>query len=215
MPTAHAGRSGRRLRNGGTAGILALSSFTEGYVGATLPSRDCECAARHGPGARAWGWPATRPSSSAPRRAPGQPLALLLPACHRWTSRPRGALRPPAPGRVVPPSALRTQKRRRRPASEVGPHRLLKILEHAPPPLAAGGDHRPDPLAKALPRLTARPLRHQPVDHHEADRPLGRVVGRLEARRGDEREVILPVLLEPLGQAPAVLGPCVLKPRPQ
>ena len=79
-------------------------------------------------------------------------------------------------------------------------HRRLQIREHRSSLLTARRDHRPDPLAPAVAALAPRPLRDQPVDHHEPDRLLRQVVRRLHPRRRDEPEVALPVRLQPLRQ---------------
>src|SRR4029077_3442085 len=71
--------------------------------------------------------------------------------------------------------------------------------------LGATGDHRPDPLAPPPTRLTARPLRHLPVQYHEPNRLLRQVVRRLHVRGRHELEVRLPVLREALRQILAVL----------
>src|ERR1041384_3017826 len=81
------------------------------------------------------------------------------------------------------------QQRWRRLALEVPLHRFTQVVEHAASLLGTRRHYRPDPLAPALPRRAARPLRYQAVDHHEADRLLRQVVRRLHSRRGHEREV--------------------------
>src|SRR5262249_18040660 len=83
---------------------------------------------------------------------------------------------------------FRRQQRRRLAAREASPHRRLQIPQHALALLRARRDHAPDPLAPAVARRAARPLRDVPVDHHEADRLLRQVVRRLHPRRRYERE---------------------------
>jgi len=65
--------------------------------------------------------------------------------------------------------------------------------------LAAGRDQGPDALAPLLAAPAAGGLGDAPVDHHEADRLLGEVVGRLDAGRGDKAEIRLTVVAKTLG----------------
>jgi len=81
---------------------------------------------------------------------------------------------------------------------EVGLDRRRQILEHTPPLLGTGRDHRPDPLAPTVARRAARPLRYEPIYHHEADRLLRQVVRRPQPRRCYEPEIALPILLQPM-----------------
>ena len=67
-------------------------------------------------------------------------------------------------------------------------NRVQKKLKDRTVLLGAGGNDRPNPLAPAAAGLAPRPLGNAPVDHHEANRLFGQVVGRLDARRGDEPE---------------------------
>ncbi len=97
------------------------------------------------------------------------------------------------------------QQRRRLGPLEPRPDRRLQVREHRSTLLPTRRDHRPDPLAPAIPRLAPRPLRDQPVDHHEPDRLLRQVVRRLHSRSRDEPEITRPVRLEPLRQVAAVL----------
>ena len=62
----------------------------------------------------------------------------------------------------------------------------------------AGCHRRPDALAPPLAARTASALSDAPIDHHEADGLLGQVIGGLYARRRDEPEVGLGVILEAL-----------------
>jgi len=72
--------------------------------------------------------------------------------------------------------------------------------------LRARGDGHPDVLASSAAGFTVRALGDAAVDHHEADRLLGQVVGRLDAGGGDELEVGFAVFLEPHGQVLGVLA---------
>src|SRR6267142_1643924 len=83
--------------------------------------------------------------------------------------------------------------------------RCLQIIEHRTPLLPARRDHRPDPLTPPVPRLAPRPLRHQPIEHHEPDRLLRKVVRRLHSRLREEPEITLPMHLEPFRQVATVL----------
>src|SRR5258705_12167785 len=83
--------------------------------------------------------------------------------------------------------------------------RCLQILEHRTPLLPARRDHRPDPLTPLFPRLAPRPLRHQPIEHHEPDRLLRKIVRRLHSRLREEPEITLSMLLEPFRQVATVL----------
>src|SRR5262249_35820261 len=62
-------------------------------------------------------------------------------------------------------SRLSWQQRWPRLAGEVRLHCCLQILPHTAPLLTTRRYHAPDPLAPALPLLTARSLRDVPVDH--------------------------------------------------
>src|ERR1700730_200165 len=84
--------------------------------------------------------------------------------------------------------------------------RCLQIIEHRTPLLPARRDHRPDPLTPPIPRFAPRPLRHQPVEHHEPDRLFRQVVRRLHSRLREEPEITLPMLLEPNPQVEPVLS---------
>src|SRR5664280_2389065 len=79
-------------------------------------------------------------------------------------------------------------------------NRVQNKLESRTTLLGAGGDDRPNPLAPAAAGLAPRSLRNPPVDYHEADRLFRQVVGRLDARRGDEAEVRLSMLMKAFGQ---------------
>src|SRR3954447_15896162 len=81
---------------------------------------------------------------------------------------------------------------------EPRPDRRFQVLKHRSPLLRARRDHGPDPFAPAVALLTPCPLCDEPVNHHEPDRLLRQVVGRLHSRDRDEPEIALPVLLEPL-----------------
>ena len=70
--------------------------------------------------------------------------------------------------------------------------------------LRTSRDHCPDPFAPAVSLFTPCPLRDQTVDHHEPDRLLRQVVGRLHSRGRDEPEITLPMLLEPPRQVATV-----------
>src|SRR3954447_5885429 len=83
--------------------------------------------------------------------------------------------------------------------------RCRQIIKHRTPLLAAGRDHRPDPLTPPGPRRAPRPLRHQPVEHHEPDRLLRQVVRRLHPRLREEPEITRPMFLEPFRQIATVL----------
>ena len=82
----------------------------------------------------------------------------------------------------------------------MGLDRSIEKVEDRAALLHAGGNHRPDPLAPALAGFATRALGDAPVDHHEADRLFGQVVGRLDAGCGDESEVGLAVSAKPVGQ---------------
>jgi hypothetical protein len=116
--------------------------------------------------------------------APANPVLVRLPGRDRpYVHGPRWL------ARLL--SRLRRQQAGRWLAVEVRMHRLLQVAPRRPPLLGARRQHAPDPLAPALPRRAARPLRDVPVDHHEANRLLGQVVGRFDLRRRDEAEVAL------------------------
>ena len=88
-------------------------------------------------------------------------------------------------------------------AGEVGEDRLVQEVEGGLVPLGAGGGGRPDAFAPALAGVAAGALGDFSVDDHEADRPLGEVVRRLNPRfprGGDELEVGVAVLAETAGQ---------------
>src|SRR3954454_11956885 len=70
------------------------------------------------------------------------------------------------------------QQRRHRPAVEVRPDHRIQVGEHVTALLRTRRHHLPDPLTPPTPPLTPRPLRDQPVDHHEPDRLLRQVVRR-------------------------------------
>src|SRR5215831_17863909 len=91
-------------------------------------------------------------------------------------------------------------QRGHRRVTEPSDNRRFQVIKDRATLLETTGDHRPDPLAPAPPRLTARALRHVPVQDHEPDRLLRQVVRRLHARRRHELEVRLPVLREALRQ---------------
>src|SRR6516225_12054557 len=84
-------------------------------------------------------------------------------------------------------------------AVEQGLHRTLQIVQDRPTLLRASGQHGPDPLAPTLPSGAARALCDVPVNHHEADRLLGQVVGRFHAGCGHEPEIAIAILLQPPG----------------
>src|SRR5208282_2031306 len=81
----------------------------------------------------------------------------------------------------------------------------LQVLKHRSPLLCASRDHCPDPFAPAVSLFTPCTLRDQTIDHHEPDRLLCQVVGRLHSRGRDESEITLPMLLEPLRQVATVV----------
>src|SRR5215210_2436676 len=62
-----------------------------------------------------------------------------------------------------------------------------------------GTDHSPHPLTITLPILSARALGHSAVLHHKADSLLSRIVGRIDSRSGDEREVLVTIPPETIG----------------
>src|SRR3954462_11188981 len=160
---------------------------TRGHAAGGCPPVGCEPAPAPAPSRRAAAcWVLSRSLSLPPRRA-------------AQTSRPSGALRPPAWLASPPvPSTHSRRPGRRRAALEVRLHRLLEVLERRPPLRRARRQGRPHPLAEPPARLPARPLGHHPVDHHEPDRLLRQVVRRTQPRRGEEREVVLAVLRQPL-----------------
>ena len=85
-------------------------------------------------------------------------------------------------------------------SAEVGLKRLAKVLIQRPTPLAARRTRRPYPLAPLPTPLPPRALRDPSVDHHEPQRLLRQVVGRLYPRRRDEAKVALTVLAKSLCQ---------------
>src|SRR4051812_19392352 len=88
-------------------------------------------------------------------------------------------------------SALAREQRRGFGPMEPRLDRCRQIIKHRTPLLAAGRDHRPDPLAPPVPHLAPRPLRHQPIEHHESDRLFRNIVRRLHSRLGEEPEITL------------------------
>ena len=84
--------------------------------------------------------------------------------------------------------------------------RFQQELEHRSALLRAGGDGGPDALAPAAARFAARALRNPAVDHHETNLLFRQIVRRLDARRGNEAEVRLAVLVKPFGQVLSVLA---------
>ena len=66
--------------------------------------------------------------------------------------------------------------------------------------LGASGDDRPDPLEAMLASFTSRALGYVSVDDHEANRLLGQIVGRLDARRCYKPDVTRTVFLEATGE---------------
>ena len=97
------------------------------------------------------------------------------------------------------------QQHRRLGVGEPRPNRRFQVIKYRSPLLRASRDHCPDPFAPAVPRVTPRPLRNQPIDHHEPDRLLRQVVRRLHSRGRDEPEITFPVLLETLRKVATVL----------
>src|SRR5947209_12229495 len=83
--------------------------------------------------------------------------------------------------------------------------RGMQVVKHRTPLLTARRDHRPDPLAPAIPCFAPRPLRHQTVEYHEPDRLFRQGVRRLHSRRGNEPEITRPMRLQPLRQLATVL----------
>src|SRR3954469_15752715 len=59
-----------------------------------------------------------------------------------------------------------------------------------------GSNHSPQPLTIALAILSARALGDSPVLRHKTDGLLGRIIGRIDSRSGDEREVLFPIAPE-------------------
>src|SRR5262249_19250243 len=153
----------------------------------------------------------------APRPAPAQARrCLLCPAkvavaarlaTPPQTSRPWGALHLPAwLASTLPLSPTRRRQPRHRTPLQMRLYRLPEVLERRPPLPRARRQPRPPPPAAPSARLAARPLGHVTVQHHEPYRLLRQVVGRLQVRRGQEREVVLPVPRQPPGQRLARLG---------
>ena len=62
------------------------------------------------------------------------------------------------------------------------------------------------PLAPALPALAAGALGQTAMDGHEADRLFGQVVCRIDRRLGDEAEVTVVMIDEPIGQVGRLTG---------
>ena len=117
------------------------------------------------------------------------PVLCLCCGCpHR-----RATFRLPGPARPVRaryrlPRSLRLQATASAARSRRTTPRPPPPGTRTPIPLAAPSrDHRPDPFAPAVPRLTPCPLRDQAVDHHEPDRLLRQLVecgDRLDADHG-------------------------------
>jgi hypothetical protein len=83
-------------------------------------------------------------------------------------------------------SGVRHQQRRRRMALPISINRGPQKFHHVAARLRTGGQRRPDALAPSTPLRAVSPLRDSPIDHHEANRLLGQVVRRLDARRGNK-----------------------------
>jgi len=73
-------------------------------------------------------------------------------------------------------------------------------LEYGTALLGTGCDRRPDAFRPLSAGNAAGALRHMPVQHHEPNRLLRQIVGRLDAGRSDESQVTLAVCVEPVGQ---------------
>ena len=65
--------------------------------------------------------------------------------------------------------------------------RRQQEIEHRPALLRAGGYGGPDAFAPAAAGFAASAWRDPPVDHDEADRLFRQIVGRFDARCGDEQ----------------------------
>ena len=108
---------------------------------------------------------------------------------------------PPSDHPIPLSSSSHLQRRRLHPI-EPSRDRRLHVREHRSPLLGTWRDHRPDPLAPAVPRFTPRPLRDRTVDHHEPDRLFRMLVRRLHPRRCEEPELTRVLLLESVRQVP-------------
>src|SRR5687767_15918057 len=78
--------------------------------------------------------------------------------------------------------------------------RLDEELKRRAALLSTTGHRRPDALQPTSAACTSRALRDMSINHDKPDGLLRQVVGRLDARRGDESQVCLAMLPEPLGQ---------------
>ncbi len=72
---------------------------------------------------------------------------------------------------------------------EVSVDGFVEVLEHGSLLLGACGDHRPSAFAPSLAVPTTGGLGDAPVDDHEACGLFRQMVGRFDARCGDEAEV--------------------------
>src|SRR6266478_6435133 len=66
--------------------------------------------------------------------------------------------------------------------------------------LDTGGRYGPKPLAPVLPLLAPGSLGHSPVHRHEPNRLFRQVVRRVHVGFGDETEIAIRVVRNPIGQ---------------
>ena len=96
---------------------------------------------------------------------------------------------------------------------EVGMNGVADELESGSSLLRAGGDHGPDALAPLAPGGAARALGDAAVDHNEAQRPFGQVIGRRDARGREEGDVSVPVFSKAFREVHRVFDKRHMSPR--
>ena len=82
---------------------------------------------------------------------------------------------------------------------EVSGDRVVEELERRSALLGAGGDDGPDSLAPLSATFAAGPLSDAAIDDHKTHGLFREVVGRLDARCGDEAEIGIAVKTKTLG----------------
>ncbi len=90
-----------------------------------------------------------------------------------------------------------SQERWRRKAVPMGEERFLKKLHQVAPGLFAGRDRCPNALAPIAALFATSALRDFAIENHEPNRLFGQIIGRIDARRGDELEERRAVLAKP------------------
>src|SRR5438132_9553276 len=91
-------------------------------------------------------------------------------------------------------------------SGKIGAQGFVEECEDATTRPSAGGEHGPDAFEPTLPLRAARALRYLAIDHHETNRLLGEIVGRLDAGGRDETQITFAVLLEACGQVFGLAG---------